>query len=87
MDVQVTGRVQGVAFRYYTQQKAQALGLRGYVRNRADGSVQVVAQGDAAALAALRVWLAHGSPAARVTGVHEAPYAGDERFVDFVIRR
>jgi acylphosphatase len=65
----VTGRVQGVAFRASTVEEARDNGLTGWVRNRADGSVELEAQGEAARVAALLAWCAHGPPAARVTGV------------------
>jgi acylphosphatase len=65
----VTGRVQGVAFRASTVNEARALGLTGWVRNRADGSVELEAQGDEMGVAALLAWCAHGPPAARVTNV------------------
>jgi acylphosphatase len=44
-DAVVTGRVQGVGFRYYAQEHAAGLGLRGYVRNCGDGSVEIHAEG------------------------------------------
>ena len=62
----VRGRVQGVYFRQSTCDRAQALGLYGWVANHADGSVEGVAAGEADALATLREWLRHGPPAARV---------------------
>jgi acylphosphatase len=62
----VTGRVQGVGFRWSTRGEAERLGLVGFARNRTDGSVLVEAQGTADALAALREWLAHGPPSATV---------------------
>lgn len=65
----VTGKVQGVCFRAATRERALALGLRGWARNRADGSVEVLADGNDAALAALAQWLAHGPPSARVSSV------------------
>ena len=65
----VTGRVQGVAFRASTVGQARGLGLTGWVRNLMDGSVELEAQGDAAAVARLLAWCEHGPPAARVTGV------------------
>ena len=65
----VAGRVQGVAFRAHARHEAQALGLRGHARNLADGRVEVVAHGDAEALATFQRWLAHGPPMARVDGV------------------
>lgn len=61
-----TGRVQGVAFRAHTRQQALALGLRGHARNLADGRVEVVVAGDAAAIDVLEQWLTHGPPLARV---------------------
>jgi acylphosphatase len=65
----VTGRVQGVFFRASTQRRAQMLGVVGYARNRADGSVEVLAIGPEDAVQALRAWLAVGPPAARVSTV------------------
>jgi acylphosphatase len=65
----VSGRVQGVYFRASTRERALALGLDGHARNLADGSVEVIAAGEAAALEALAEWLQHGPPAARVEQV------------------
>src|SRR3970040_843307 len=53
----VSGKVQGVWFRAATCERALALGLRGHARNRADGTVEVLAAGDAAALDSLAQWL------------------------------
>lgn len=58
----VTGRVQGVCFRYATREEALRLGLRGWFRNRADGSVELESEGEAAAVDELLVWL-HNGPA------------------------
>ena len=69
----VSGRVQGVSFRYYTQQQARALGLAGYARNLSDGRVEVLALGDEAALEQFARWLAHGPALARVTDVARSP--------------
>ncbi len=65
----VTGLVQGVAFRASTRAEAHRLGITGWVRNRAEGSVELEAEGTAAAIAALLAWCEHGPPAARVAGV------------------
>ena len=65
----VTGRVQGVGFRASTAAWARKNGLTGWVRNLADGSVELEGQGDHAAVEALLAWCADGPPAARVTGV------------------
>ncbi|MGC8669024.1 MAG: acylphosphatase [Chthonomonadales bacterium] len=65
----VSGHVQGVSFRYYTQQRAQALGLDGWVRNLPDGSVEIVAEGDTARLVELAQWARKGPPSARVMDV------------------
>lgn len=63
------GHVQGVSFRYYTQQKARELGLTGWVANHSNGTVRIVAEGDDGALEALLAFLEHGSPMARVERV------------------
>jgi acylphosphatase len=65
----VRGRVQGVFFRASTQNEARRLLLRGWVRNCADGSVEVLAEGDEEALASLQSWCQHGPPAAEVNSV------------------
>jgi acylphosphatase len=69
----VTGRVQGVGFRWSAISEARRLGLRGRVRNAADGSVEVEAAGGAGSLAAFLAWLRRGPPGARVTGVEVDP--------------
>jgi acylphosphatase len=69
---QVIGRVQGVFFRAATREQAERLGVTGRARNLADGSVEVVACGDAAALDALERWLQVGPPLARVSRVERA---------------
>jgi len=65
----VHGRVQGVSFRYYTNLKARELGIVGWVLNRNDGTVEVMAEGSQADLQALKTWLHTGSPSARVERV------------------
>lgn len=69
MHATVRGRVQGVGFRDATARRAGVLGLQGWVRNRADGSVEVLAQGDDAALAELEAFLRTGPRLAAVTDV------------------
>ena len=73
--IRVEGGVQGVAFRAVTTATARELGLCGWVANRDDGSVEVVAEGDEGAVAALIQWCHQGPPAARVTRVevHDDP--------------
>jgi acylphosphatase len=82
----VTGRVQGVNFRYYTQREAERLGLRGLVRNHADGSVEVQAEGERAALEKLLQWLHHGPPAARVDNVSAQWQAATGGFARFEVQ-
>lgn len=60
--INVTGRVQGVGFRYTAQQKAARLGITGWVRNERDGSVEIHAEGSPEQLAALLDWLDAGGP-------------------------
>jgi acylphosphatase len=62
----VHGRVQGVNFRYYTRQTAQQLDITGWVRNRNDGTVEVIAEGNEQALQSLIDFLKTGPAGARV---------------------
>jgi len=83
----VSGRVQGVAFRYYTRRQAKQLGLRGYVRNLPDGKVEIVAEGEAEAVDAMSAWARKGPPMARVSGVEvmEGDIGGG--YVGFEVRQ
>jgi acylphosphatase len=65
----ISGKVQGVFFRGATQAEARQLGLSGWAINLDDGRVEVLAVGAAGKIAELAVWLEHGPPQARVTGL------------------
>lgn len=67
----IEGRVQGVFFRDSTRREAIELGLCGWVKNRFDGSVEVVAEGPKEKVETLIAWCHHGPPIARVTKVHK----------------
>lgn len=82
----VNGRVQGVHFRQSTRQRALELGLRGWVRNCEDGSVEGLATGADDALLQLRAWLGQGPAAARVDRV-EWQASDVEALDDFVVQR
>lgn len=81
----VHGRVQGVGFRWSALREARRLGLRGTVGNRADGSVEVVAEGPAQAMDAFLSWLRRGPPGSRVTDVTVDHGAATGRFSSFEI--
>ena len=68
----VRGRVQGVGFRWFVEREARLLGVAGWVRNNADGAVEVFAQGTREQLSGLRDRLQQGPRAARVDHVEEA---------------
>ena len=69
----VSGRVQGVGFRYFVRQKAAEIGLAGWVRNRPDGTVEAEAGGSLEQLEAFEAALRAGPPLARVDHVAVAP--------------
>jgi acylphosphatase len=68
----VQGEVQGVGFRWFVAREAQRLGLRGFVRNLKDGSVEVIAAGTPEAVAALERALGAGPRLARVARVEKS---------------
>lgn len=82
----VSGKVQGVSFRQSTQEEAERLDLDGWVRNLADGRVEVLFEGEEQAVQALKAWLEHGSERADVSGLalEEQPLQG---IAGFLIRR
>jgi len=86
LHVIVNGIVQGVNFRYYTTRQAQSLGVTGWVANRWDGAVEVVAEGARASLQSLLDWLQHGPPSAAVTDVEEHWEQATDEFAAFNVR-
>jgi acylphosphatase len=82
----VTGRVQGVGFRYSTQRMASGLGLDGWVRNRYDGSVEAHAQGDKEVVNRFLGFLEKGPPAARVSNLQIAEALPDPSLHGFEVR-
>jgi acylphosphatase len=83
--VVVGGRVQGVGFRWSTRRAAERIGVRGWVRNRADGSVEVHVEGDEARVAAMLAWLRRG-PDGAVIGDLEVADIEPEGMESFEIR-
>ncbi|PYV35280.1 MAG: acylphosphatase [Acidobacteria bacterium] len=81
----ISGRVQGVGYRFFAEQHARELGVRGYVMNRSDGCVEVYAIGSAAALEELKRRLAKGPLSARVTGFEELEETVDTIYTRFLI--
>ena len=81
----VSGQVQGVFFRSATESVARRLGLNGWVRNLADGRVELVACGTESKLGELEQWLWQGPSRARVTQV-TAEEITEQPFADFSVR-
>ncbi len=82
--VNITGKVQGVWFRFSTVRRAHELGVRGWVRNQDDGSVQALLQGTADQIDQMLSWLQYGPPLARVDDVQvERIYTDDRRYDSF----
>jgi len=82
----VIGYVQGVFFRAYTVDEAKKWNLTGWVRNRADGSVEVVAEGERKNLDRLKEWCRQGPPSARVTDVKVNYEPATNEFDSFKVR-
>ena len=79
----VTGRVQGVGFRWFVVREASALGVAGWTRNLPDGRVEALAQGEPEAVEALAAALAKGPPHARVSHVAVDDVAVDPELTSF----
>ena len=73
----ITGRVQGVGFRFYMERKAREFGVTGWVRNRRDGAVEAVVQGTTGAVEAMIAWARRGPPSAVVAEVRVTDASGD----------
>ncbi|MBK7767318.1 MAG: acylphosphatase [Sulfuritalea sp.] len=80
----ISGRVQGVGFRYSMAARARLLGVAGWVRNRQDGSVEAMIAGNAAQIEAMLAWSRRGPSAAVVNNVMVESAIGE--FTDFILR-
>jgi acylphosphatase len=82
----VSGLVQGVGFRHHTRREASELGVTGWARNHADGSVEIEAQGNEVALKRFIEWANRGAPASRVENVVAEDIPSKEHETGFEIR-
>ena len=81
--LKITGRVQGVFYRESMRQRANQLGVTGWVRNCADGSVEAVVQGDASAVGQMIEWAQRGPESARVDKVDTESVGDNVHFSTF----
>jgi acylphosphatase len=81
----ISGRVQGVGFRYFAQRLAHEHGICGYAKNLSNGSVEVYAIGNENSLEQLKRQLAEGPRSAQVTGIEESEAPAREKYSRFVI--
>ena len=88
LQITVNGKVQGVWFRKYTQEKALKLRLNGYVTNKSDGSVFIEVSGAKKTVNIFTLWLENeGSPLSKVTGIEIIKLNTQQQFNSFDIRR
>lgn len=85
--LRIQGKVQGVFFRESARLEATRLGVTGWVRNRADGSVEAVVEGEPAMLEEFIRWCHRGPVQARVTGVERADGEATGEFRQFIVER
>ncbi|MEE9229832.1 MAG: acylphosphatase [Acidobacteriota bacterium] len=83
----MSGVVQGVGFRYFTYEAARALGLRGFVRNLPDGTVEAWTEGNIEAIEQMRARLERGPASSKVTGVSAEPVEPTGSYTHFKITR
>ncbi|MEL6325745.1 MAG: acylphosphatase [Cyanobacteria bacterium J06626_23] len=83
--LKVHGLVQGVGFRYHTCQAALAIGVTGYVKNRPDRTVEIVADGSPSQLQQLIAWAEHGPPTASVERVEREELLAVNSFDTFTV--
>ena len=83
VDFEVFGRVQGVLFRKYTQEKAKSIGIHGWIRNTKQHTVQGVLEGETNAIEAMKTWLSNeGSPNSKID---QAVFANEKHIQKYSI--
>lgn len=87
MHILVSGRVQGVGYRAWTERTAQNLGVLGWVRNLPDGAVEIRCEGEVPVLRRFVEFLKEGPPLAVVSDVIVSEEPSGERYSDFSVRR
>lgn len=87
LHVKISGRVQGVGFRYGVHARALELGLRGWVRNLPDGCVEAEFEGERGSLEDMLSWCRQGPRFARVDAVDSAWSSSGESYSGFEVRR
>ncbi|MCC6276931.1 MAG: acylphosphatase [Oligoflexia bacterium] len=85
--VLISGKVQGVGFRFHSFERAVALGLKGWVQNLPDGRVELVIFGESSAIDEMLSWAQKGPPSADVKKVDVESFAGEDPKEDFFIKR
>lgn len=86
LHARVQGRVQGVGFRYFVQENARSLGLVGWVRNRRDGSVELIAEGELETLNKLIQVLQQGSRSSQVQDLKSEIQEASGDFENFFVK-
>jgi len=82
----ITGRVQGVWFRASTKQKAEQLGITGWVRNTTDGRVEAIFEGEESSIKDMIEWCHHGPPHAKIEKVEKKDQNPTNGFDGFSIK-
>lgn len=81
----INGRVQGVNFRSHARERAERAGVTGWIRNRDDGAVEIVAEGEDGAVASFARWCERGPRLARVDGIETEALSGARRYTEFSV--
>lgn len=85
-EIKITGRVQGVGFRYFTQKQAKIFGLKGWVKNTVDNGVLVMVQGEETVIETFIDYLRIGPTRSRVNNITKARMEIVDVFADFEVR-
>ena len=85
-EIKITGKVQGVGFRYFAHQKASEIGITGWVKNSRDGGVLIIAQGDETDLNTFIDFLQIGPARARIDNISKYKMQTPTNFQSFILK-